>query len=130
MLYTPAVFSPRSSFMGSRRLIIFLEGMPTDLMLCLDSIWKKGDRSELLQCCGNSLWWTEGPSDLPVTAAVPLESVPEELQRFMEAFVMTQGSGPMYQCGKHSLFARRVVVGVGMEIEAGVRGTTVDSMAQ
>jgi hypothetical protein len=75
-------------------------------------------------------WWTEGPLDLPVTAAVPLESVPEELQRIMEAFVITQGSGPMYQCGKHSLFAKRVVVGVGMEIEAGVRGTTVDSMAQ
>jgi len=38
MLYTPGVFSPRSSFTGRRKLAIFLGGRPTDLMLCLDSI--------------------------------------------------------------------------------------------
>jgi hypothetical protein len=36
----------------------------------------------------------------------------------------------MYQRGEHSLFIGRVVVGVGMEIEVGVCGFTVDSMAQ
>jgi hypothetical protein len=40
--------------------------------------------------------------------------------------VITQGSGPMYQRGKHSLFFGRVVVRVRMEIEVGVCGFTVD----
>jgi hypothetical protein len=35
----------------------------------------------------------------------------------MKAFVITQGSGPMYQRGEHSLLIGRVMVGVGMEIE-------------
>jgi hypothetical protein len=68
--------------------------------------------------------------DLPVTVAVPLESVHEGLQLIMKAFVITQGSGPMYQRGKHSLFIGRVVVRVGMELEVSVCGFTVDSMAQ
>jgi hypothetical protein len=34
MLYTPCVLSPRSSLTGRRKLDIFLEGRPTDLMLC------------------------------------------------------------------------------------------------
>jgi hypothetical protein len=73
----------------------------------------------------------ESPSDLPVTVAVPLESVLEKLQLIMKTFAITQGSGPtMYQHGKHSLFVGRVVVRVGMEIEVGVCGFTVDSMAQ
>jgi hypothetical protein len=37
MLYTPGVISPRSSFIGRRKLEIFL-GKPTLLMLCLASI--------------------------------------------------------------------------------------------
>jgi hypothetical protein len=36
----------------------------------------------------------------------------------------------MYQRGKHSLFIGRVVVGVSMEIEVGMDGFMVDSMAQ
>jgi hypothetical protein len=40
--------------------------------------------------------------------------------------VITQGSGPMYQRGEHSLFIGRVVVGVGMEIEVGMCGFMVD----
>jgi hypothetical protein len=36
---TPGVFSLRLSFTGRRKLVIFLGGRPTDLMLCLDSIW-------------------------------------------------------------------------------------------
>jgi hypothetical protein len=55
-----------------------------------------------------------------------LGSVPEEIQPIMEALMIIQGSGPMYQRGKHSLFIRRVVVRVGMEIEVGVCGFTVD----
>jgi hypothetical protein len=35
--YTPGLLSPRSSFMGQRKLIIFLGGRPTDFM-CVDSI--------------------------------------------------------------------------------------------
>jgi hypothetical protein len=58
---------------------------------------KKGDRSGLVRGGSDSLRWIESPSDLPVTAAVPLESVPEELQLIMGAFVITQSSGPMYQ---------------------------------
>jgi hypothetical protein len=68
--------------------------------------------------------------DLSVTVAVPIESVLEKLQLIIEAFVITQGSGPMYQRGKHSLFVGRVVVRVRMEIEVGVCGFTVDSMEQ
>jgi hypothetical protein len=67
-----------------------------------------------------TLRWIESPSDLLVTVAVPLESVLKKVQLIMEAFVITQGSGPMYQRGKHSLFIGRVVVRVGMEIEVGV----------
>jgi hypothetical protein len=48
----------------------------------------------------------------------------------MEAFVFAQGSGPMYQLGKKSLFVRWVVVRVSMEIEVGVCGFTMDYMAQ
>jgi hypothetical protein len=40
--------------------------------------------------------WLKSLSDLPVTVAVALESVPEELQLIMVAFMITQGSGPMY----------------------------------
>jgi hypothetical protein len=39
--------------------------------------------------------------------------------------MITQGSGPMYQYGKHSLFVRRMVVRAGMEIEVGVCGFMV-----
>jgi hypothetical protein len=60
--------------------------------------------------------------------AIPVESFPEELQLSVEAFMITQGSGPMYQHGKHSLFVRWVVI--CMEIEFGVCGFTVDPMAQ
>jgi hypothetical protein len=70
------------------------------------------------------------PADLPVTVAVPLESVLEKLQLIIKTFVITQGSGPMYQRGKHSLFAGRVVVRVGMETEFGMCGFTVVCMAQ
>jgi hypothetical protein len=81
---------------------------------------KKGDRSGLLWGGSDSLRWIESPSDLPVTVAVPLESVLEKLQLIIKTFVITQVSGPMYQRGKHSLFVGRVVVSVGMEIEVGV----------
>jgi hypothetical protein len=91
---------------------------------------KKGDRSGLLWCGSGSPRWIEGPSDLPVTVAVPLESVLQKFKFIMKTFMITQGSGPMYQRGKHSLFIGRVVVRVGMEIEVGMCGFTVDSMAQ
>jgi hypothetical protein len=45
----------------------------------------------------------------------------------MEVFVITQGSGPLYQRGKHNVFVRRVLVRVGMEIEVVVYGFTVVS---
>jgi hypothetical protein len=80
---------------------------------------KKGNRSGLLQCGSGSLRWILGPSELPVTVAVPLESVLQEFKFIMKTFVITQGSGSMYQRGEHSLFIGRVVVGVGMEIEVG-----------
>jgi hypothetical protein len=48
----------------------------------------------------------------------------------MKTFVITKGSGPMYQRGEHSLFIGRVMMGVGMEIEVCVCGITVDPMAQ
>jgi hypothetical protein len=67
-----------------------------------------------------TLRWIESPSDLPVTVAVPLESFCEKLQLIMKTFMITQGSDPMYQRGKYSLFVGRVVVRVGMEIEVGV----------
>jgi hypothetical protein len=70
---------------------------------CVDK-WKKGDRSGLLWGGSDSLQWIESPSDLL------------ELKLIMEAFMITQGSGTMYQCRKHNLFVRRVVVRVGMEI--------------
>jgi hypothetical protein len=71
-----------------------------------------------------------GPVRSAGHVAVPLESVLEKLQLIMKTFMITQGSGPMYQRGEHSLFIGRVVVRVGMEIEVGVCGFTVDSMAQ
>jgi hypothetical protein len=86
---------------------------------CVDK-GKKGGQSGLLQGGSDSLRWIESPSDLSVTVAVPLESVLEKLQLIMKTLVITQGSGPMYQRGKHSLFVGRVVVRVGMEIEVGV----------
>jgi hypothetical protein len=92
--------------------------------------WKKADRSGLPWGSSDSLRWIKSPSDLPVTADVPLQSVPKELKLIMEAFVITQGSGPMYKRGKHSLSVRMVVVRVGMKIEVGVCGFTVDSTAQ
>jgi hypothetical protein len=58
---------------------------------------KKGNRSVFLRCGSGSLRWIQGPSDLPVSIAVPLESVPQEFKFIMKAFVITQGSGPMYQ---------------------------------
>jgi hypothetical protein len=59
--------------------------------------WKKGDRSGLLQGGSDSLRWIESSLFLPVTIAVPLESVVEKLQLIMEAFMITQGSGPMWK---------------------------------
>jgi hypothetical protein len=96
----------------------------------LKVVLTNGTRETKVGFSGESLRWIDSPSDLPVTVAVPLESVPEELQLIMKTFVITQGSGPMYQRGEHSLFIGRVVVGVGMEIEVCVCGFTVDSMAQ
>jgi hypothetical protein len=126
MLYMSGVFSPRSSFAGQRKLAIFLSGRPTDLMLCLDNAIegrvdkrKKGDRSGILRGGSDSLRWMEAPSDLPVTIAVTLESVLQKFKFIMKTFLITQGSGSMYQRGKHSLFIGRVVVRVGMEIEVG-----------
>jgi hypothetical protein len=95
MLYTPGVLSPRSSFTGQSKLVIFLSGRPTDLLLCLDSIQlmclkvmlTKGRRATEV---GNSLQWIESPSDLPVTITILPESVPEELQLIMRAFMITQ----------------------------------------
>jgi hypothetical protein len=138
MLYTAGVFSPRSSFTGQRKLAISLGRKLTDLMLCLDSIrlmqlkvvLTKGRKVtgvgflEVLV----TLRWIESPSHLPVT--VKLESVLEKFQLIMEAFVITQSSGRMYQHGKHSLFFGMVVVRVGMELEVGVCELMVDSMAQ
>jgi hypothetical protein len=57
--------------------------------------WKKGDRSRLLQACGDSLQWTDRPSDLLVTVAVQLESVLEELQLITDTFMITQDSSHM-----------------------------------
>jgi hypothetical protein len=91
---------------------------------------KNGDRSGLLRGGSDSPPWIEGQSDMPVTVAVPIESVLQEFKFFMKTFVITQGSGPMYQRGKHSRFIGRVVVRVGLEIEVGMCGFTVDSMAQ
>jgi hypothetical protein len=54
-------------------------------------------------------------SDLVTVAHLP-ESVPYELQLIMYAFMVTRGSSPVQQHGKHSLFVQRVMVGVGMEI--------------
>jgi hypothetical protein len=96
---------------------------------CVDK-GKKGNRSGLFRGGSDSLRWIVGPSDLPVTIAVPLISVLQKFKFIKKNFVITQGSGPMYQRGKHSLFIGRVVVRVGMEIEVGVCGFTVDSMAQ
>jgi hypothetical protein len=45
---------------------------------------KKGDRIGLLRGGSDSLRWIEGPSDLPVTVTVPLESVLEKLQLIMK----------------------------------------------
>jgi hypothetical protein len=91
---------------------------------------KKGHRSGLLREGSGYLRWIEGPSDLPVTVAVPLESVLQKFKFIMKTFMITQGSGPVYQRGKHNLFIGRVVVRVGMEIEVGMCGFTVDCMAQ
>jgi hypothetical protein len=60
-------------------------------------------REEGLHGGSDSLRWIESPSDLPVTVAVPPESALEKLQLIMKTFVSTQGSGPMYQRGKHRL---------------------------
>jgi hypothetical protein len=70
---------------------------------------KKGDRSGLLQGGSDSLRWIDSPSDLPVTVAVPLESVLQKFKFIMKTFVITQVPGPTYQRGKHSLFVGRVV---------------------
>jgi hypothetical protein len=48
---------------------------------------------------GNSLRCIESPSDLPVAVTVPPESVPEELQLIKQAFLITQGSGPVHERG-------------------------------
>jgi hypothetical protein len=50
---------------------------------------KKGNRSGLLR-------WIQGPSDLPVTVTVPLESVLQKFKFIMKTFVITQGSGPLW----------------------------------
>jgi hypothetical protein len=42
-------------------------------------------------------------SDLPIAVAIQFDSVPEELQLIMKAFVVTQTSGPMHQHGKQCL---------------------------
>jgi hypothetical protein len=91
---------------------------------------KKGERIVLLRGGSDTLRWIEGPSVLPVTVAVPLESVLQEFKFIMKTFVTTQVSGPMYQRGEHCQFIGRVVARVGMEIEVGVCGFTVDSMSQ
>jgi hypothetical protein len=138
MLYTPGVFSPRSSFTGRRKLAIFLSGRldvvpgqhTAEVIGSHVNKGKKGEQSGLLWGGSDSLRWIESPSDLTVTVAVPLESVLKKLQLIMKAFVIIKGSGPMYQRGKHSLFVVKVVVRVGVEIEVGVCGFTTDSMAQ
>jgi hypothetical protein len=56
----------------------------------------------------------DSPSELPVAVVVQPESVREELQLIIQAFVITQGSGPVHQRRKHSLFVGRVVVGFDM----------------
>jgi hypothetical protein len=134
MLYMLGVFSPRSSFTGQRKLAIFLGGRPTDLM-CLNSIrlmrlkviLTKGRRATEVGFSGvvATLLWIESLSGLPVTVAFPLESVLEKLQLIMKTFVITQGSDPMYQRGKHNLFVGKVVVRVGMEIEQHIQYLSV-----
>jgi hypothetical protein len=89
MLHTPRVFSPKSSFTGWRKLVIFLGVRPTDIVVpgqhaadaikgCVDK-WKKSDRSDLLQGRGDSLRWIDSLLDLPITLAIPVERVLEEL---------------------------------------------------
>jgi hypothetical protein len=91
-----------------RRKAYRLDVMPGQHMAnaiegCVDKR-KKGDRSGLLRGGSDSLQWIEGPSDQPVTVAVPLESVLQKFKFIMKTFMITQGSGPVYQRGKHSLF--------------------------
>jgi hypothetical protein len=64
--------------------------------------------------------------DLTVAVAIPLESVrgtPAHHEGYRDH------RGLMYR-EKHSLFVRRMEMGVGMEIEIGVWGFMIDSMAQ
>jgi hypothetical protein len=82
---------------------------------------------------GATLWWIESPLELLIAITVLPDGVCEDLQLIMQTFMSTQGSSPVHQCGKHSLFVERVVVvvvGVGMEIEVSVCGLAVDCMAQ
>jgi hypothetical protein len=93
MLYTPGVLSLRSSFTDQRKLGIFLDGRPMDLMLRLDSIrlvrskvvLTKGRRAPevTLSKGGATLHWIEGSLHLPVAVAILPESIPEELQVVM-----------------------------------------------
>jgi hypothetical protein len=140
MLHTPGVFSPRSSFTGKeiskfpRRKANRLDIVPgqhrADAIESRVDKEKKGDRNGYLRGISDSRRWIDGPSDLSVTAAVPLEIVLQKILPIMESFVITQGSGLMYQLVNRSLFFGRVVLRVGMEIEIGVCRFMVNSMSQ
>jgi hypothetical protein len=63
--------------------------------------------------------------DLQVAVTILHESFPEKLQLIMQVIMIKQGTGPVHQREKHSLFVGRVVVGVGMETEVGMCGLAV-----
>lgn len=68
--------------------------------------------------------------DLPVVAAVLPGSGSEKVQITMQAFLVTNGPGPVHQHGKYILFVGRVVVAVGIKVEDSVRGFMVHLVAQ
>jgi hypothetical protein len=58
---------------------VFWDAVPCSHVEIDRCFGRSGDRSGLLWGSGDSLQWTESPSDLPVTIAILLESVPEKL---------------------------------------------------
>jgi hypothetical protein len=63
----------------------------------LKVVLTKGRRATEVGFGSSSLRWIQGPSDLPVTVVVPLESVLQEFKFSMKTFVITQGSSLMME---------------------------------
>jgi hypothetical protein len=103
---------------------------PADAVERRADLGQISDQGKFLPGRCDSLLWIEGPSDLSVAVAVQPEGGPKKVQFTMQAFRVIDRFGPVYQCREYSLLLERMVVGIGVKVEARVSRFAVKLMVQ